>query len=251
MPAAKLLIPMASAATLFMAYNSASHDDTATNLCEELQCLATPMLVDTTPPDVLFLLDEQPAQSESVCTCKLFMCTSLDSSSMLQTLDHLGHTCAKYLLHQIWSWNRLIANSLTNVPCTRATLCGRLFDLSQSMRCHDVSRAQNCDTKNSHKTEREERQLNKRLSAHQSATSATQDLNRFSILCDSQKHTTCLDTHHSSMDQNQRNERDEDLLFVCLSPLLCPSSPSSATHDHSHGDMGITLEAHVCSREFT
>ena len=49
------------------------------------------------------------------------------------------------------------------------------------MRCHDVSRAQNCDTEDSHKTEREERQQNRRLSAHQSATSATQDLNRFSF----------------------------------------------------------------------
>ena len=96
------------------------------------------------------------------------------------------------------------------------------------MSCHDVSCAQNCDTKNNHKTEREERQQNKRLSTHQSATNATQDLNRFSILCDSQKHTTCLDTHHkaclkhfhSSMDHNQRYERDEDLLFVCLPPLL-------------------------------
>ena len=45
------------------------------------------------------------------------------------------------------------------------------------------------------KLKREERQLNMRLSAHQSATSATQDLNRFSILCDSQKHITYLDTH--------------------------------------------------------
>ena len=98
------------------------------------------------------------------------------------------------------------------------------------MKCHDVSRAQNCDTKNNQKTERKKRQQNRRLSAHQCATSATQDLNRFSILCDSQKHTTCLDTHHkaclkqfhSSMDHNERYERDEDLLFVCLLPLLCP-----------------------------
>ena len=97
------------------------------------------------------------------------------------------------------------------------------------MRCHDVSRAQNCDTKNSHKIEREERQQNKRLSAHQSATSTTLDLNRVSILCDSQKHITCLDTHHktylkhfhSSMDHNQRYERDED--FVRLpAPSLMP-----------------------------
>ena len=88
------------------------------------------------------------------------------------------------------------------------------------------------------RTEREGRQQNRRLSAHQSATSATQDLNRFSFLCDSENYTTCLDIHcnaclkhfNSSMDQNQRNEMDEDLLFVCLPPLLCPSSASSATH---------------------
>ena len=51
-------------------------------------------------------------------------------------------------------------------------------------------------TQNSHKTEREERQQNRRLSAHQSATSGTQDLHRFSILCDSQKHTYL--SRHSS-----------------------------------------------------
>ena len=78
------------------------------------------------------------------------------------------------------------------------TQCGRLFHMSQCMRCHDASRAQNCNTENSHRTEREERQQNKRLSAHQSATSATQHLNRFSILCDAQKHTDCLDTHHKA-----------------------------------------------------
>ena len=50
-------------------------------------------------------------------------------------------------------------------------------------------------------------------------TSATQDLNKVYIVCDSQKYTTCLDVHYSAY---QRNERDEDLLFVCLPPLLCP-----------------------------
>ena len=53
---------------------------------------------------------------------------------------------------------------------------------------------------------------------------ARQRQNRFSILCDSLKYTTCLDVHYkaclkhfdSLMDQNQRNERDGDLLFVCL-----------------------------------
>ena len=115
------------------------------------------------------------------------------------------------------------------------------------MRCHDVSRAQNFDTKNSHKTEREERQQNRRLSAHQSATTATQDLNRFSILCDSQKHTTCLDTHHkaclkhlhSSMDHNQRYERDEDLLFVCFLSLSLSYAQGNRHLLHTITAMGI------------
>ena len=79
-------------------------------------------------------------------------------------------------------------------------------------------------------------------------TGARQSWDKLTTLCDSQKHITCLDIHcneclkhfNSSLDQNQRNERDEDLLFVCLLPLLCPSLPSSATHDHSHGDKSTT-----------
>ena len=73
MSAAKLLIPMASAAPLFMACNSASHDDNTTDLCVELHCLTTTNIVDTTPPapDVLLLLDLQTADSESVCTVRV------------------------------------------------------------------------------------------------------------------------------------------------------------------------------------
>ena len=128
------------------------------------------------------------------------------------------------------------------------------------MRRHEVSRAHKTTTLRAvTKLKGKEDNRNRRLSAHQSATSATQDLNRFPFLCDSENFSTCLDIYcnaglkhfNSSIDQNQRNERDEDLLFVCLPPLSCPSSPSSATHDHSHGDMGITLQAHVCSRELT
>ena len=71
------------------------------------------------------------------------------------------------------------------------------FDLSQCMRRHEVSRTRDNNTEDSHKAERERRQQNRRLSAHQSATSATQDLNRFSILCAPQKYTTCLDAAHA------------------------------------------------------
>ena len=72
------------------------------------------------------------------------------------------------------------------------------FDLSQCLRRHEVSRTRDNNNEDSHKAERERKQHNRRLSAHQSATSATQDLNRFSILCDPQKCTTCLDVHHSA-----------------------------------------------------
>ena len=127
------------------------------------------------------------------------------------------------------------------------------FGLEPNVRCHDNAESDK-ERKTTVRVQRARE--NKRLSAHRSATSVGIKL---TILCDSQKHITCLDSHcnaclkhfNSSIDQNQRNVRDEDLLFVCLPPLFCPSRTSSATHDHSHGDMGITLEAHVCSRELT
>ena len=72
-------------------------------------------------------------------------------------------------------------------------------------------------TLRSHNTEKEERQQNKRLSAHQSATRATQDLNSKNILPVSDTHhKACLKHFHSSMDQNQICERDEVLLFLSL-----------------------------------
>ena len=83
----------------------------------------------------------------------------------------------------------------------------------QCMRCHDVSRAQNCNTENRDKAEREERQQNRRLSAHQSATRTTHDLNRFSILCDSQKHTACLDTHHKACLKYSKFSTDQNTLW--------------------------------------
>ena len=66
------------------------------------------------------------------------------------------------------------------------------------MRRHEVSRTRDNNTEDSHKAGRERRQQNRRLSAHQSATSTTEDLNRFSILCAPQKYTTCPDVHCSA-----------------------------------------------------
>ena len=113
--------------------------------------------------------------------------------------------------------------TIDGVAFSIGTVCDTVrmtFSLEPCMRCHDVNRAQNCNTENSHETETEERQQNRRLSAHQSATSATHDLNRFSILCDSQKHTTCLDPYHKacltycnfSTDENSvwRQQGDKD-----------------------------------------
>ena len=70
MSAAWLLMLIASAAPLFVAYNSASHAGKASNLCVELQCLVvTPTFVDTTPTDVHFLLDRP-----SLSLCALSAC---------------------------------------------------------------------------------------------------------------------------------------------------------------------------------
>ena len=78
------------------------------------------------------------------------------------------------------------------------------------MRRHEVSRA--------HKT-KTLRAVTKLKGKGINATSATHGLNKVSILCVSHIYTTCLDVHYSAY---QRNERDEDLLFVCLLPLSCP-----------------------------
>ena len=105
------------------------------------------------------------------------------------------------------------------------------FLLEPCMRRHEVSRAHKTATLRAvTKTEREGRQQNRRLSAHQSATSATQDLNRFSFLCDSDKYTTCLDIYckvclkhfNSSIDQNQRNGEGRGLTVRLLAPSLMP-----------------------------
>ena len=164
--------------------------------------------------------------------------------------------------------------NLRNMPRTRTTQCGQTFSLGP--RCSRISRmtvAESVHTREQHNTWSDKgrgkqpdasnahrRQCAERSSSTgDSATALDKTQSRFSILCDAQKYTTCLDVHYSAclkhcnslLYQNQRNGRDEDLLFVCLPPLLCPSLPSSATHDHRHGDMGITLEAHVCSKELT
>ena len=85
------------------------------------------------------------------------------------------------------------------------------------MRRHEVSRTRDYNTEDSHKAEKKRRQQNRRLSVHQSATSATQDLNRFSILCDCQKHTTCLNIHYNAC-QKQSNFLNRPKYTV--SPLL-------------------------------
>ena len=84
-----------------------------------------------------------------------------------------------------------------------------IFSLEPCMRRHEVSRAHKTKTLRA-VTKLKGKGINGTGACHQSAT---QDLNKVSILCDSQKYTACLDVHCSAY---QRNERDEDLLFVCL-----------------------------------
>ena len=54
------------------------------------------------------------------------------------------------------------------------------------------------------------------------------------------------------MNQNQRNESDEDLLFVLPAPLsYAKLTVTCYTTITAMGDTGITLEAHSCSSELT
>ena len=81
-----------------------------------------------------------------------------------------------------------------------------------------------------------------------------QDLGRFTILCDSQKHITNLDIHcnaclkyfNSSTDQNQRNERDEDSLFVSLMPkvtVICCTR--SQPWGYGHHPLGSRMQQRI------
>ena len=106
--------------------------------------------------------------------------------------------------------------SLTNVPRYACNTVRMNFSHEPCMRCRKTSRTRNYNTESDHKTRhhsvsrkgKEDNNahptrtsataLDRRLSALQSATSATQELDRFSILCDSQKHTTCLDVYFSA-----------------------------------------------------
>ena len=74
--------------------------------------------------------------------------------------------------------------------------------------------------------------LNKRLSAHQSATSARQELDKFTILCDSQKHTTCLDIHYNACLKHFN--------FLHRQNTVCPT----AVHVSSSC---CTLHIHACT----
>ena len=76
-------------------------------------------------------------------------------------------------------------------------------------------------------------QRNKRLSAHMSATSATLDLNKFSILCDSQKCTTCLDVQYSAY------QRTEMTKTYCSSACLLSYAQAYRHLLHTITDMVI------------
>ena len=93
---------MVSAASLCQSYNFASHDENATNLCVELLCFKTPMLADTTLPYVLFKLDLQPAQSESVCTVRMVSNISTLSSCVLKILQVVRHSYDSALVLLRW-----------------------------------------------------------------------------------------------------------------------------------------------------
>ena len=90
-------------------------------------------------------------------------------------------------------------------------------------------------------------------------TGARQALgDNLTILCDSQKHITCLDIHcnaclkhfNSSIDQNQRRERDEDLLFVAptLMPkltVICHTRPQPWGYGHHPRGSRMQQRTHI------
>ena len=95
--------------------------------------------------------------------------------------------------------------------------------MSQCARCHDNAESDK-ERKTTVRVQRA--RANKRLSAHRSATSAGTNspfcviLKNISPKLDIHCNA-CLKHFNSSIDQNQTNERDEDLLFVCsLMPKL-------------------------------
>ena len=92
--------------------------------------------------------------------------------------------------------------------------------MSPCARCHDNGESDK-ERKTTVRVQRA--RANKRLSAHRSATSAGTN-SPFCVILKNMSPkldihcNACLQHFNSSIDQNQRNERDEDLLFVCLHP---------------------------------
>ena len=79
----------------------------------------------------------------------------------------------------------------------------------------------------------------RRLSAQQSATSARQELDTFSILRDSHKYTTCLDVHHSACFKTLCFREMRGTMTYCSS--ACPLSYAQVNRHllHTITAMGI------------
>ena len=80
--------------------------------------------------------------------------------------------------------------------------------------------------------------------------------NKLTILCDSQKHITYLDIHcnaclkhfSSSINQSQRNERDEDLLFTSLMPkltVICHTRSQPWGYGHHPRSSRVQQRTHI------
>ena len=133
----------------------------------------------------------------------------------------------------------ILSRSVAQEMCV--TQCGWLFDLSHARDVMTTLRS----TKKGNNSARPKRTCKQALV---SAPERDKRWDKLTILCDSQKHITCLDIHcnaclkhlNSSTDQNQRNERDEDILFVCL-----PLSYAQAHHHLPHTITGMQQRTHI------
>ena len=101
--------------------------------------MTTPPLVDTTPPDVLILLDLQPVQSESVCTAKW---VSNASNLHYCLIPWFSRSFKHFAILTIVHWSFFVgfdmASDISGLQCSRSCLWLRLLGATLSLRAHST-----------------------------------------------------------------------------------------------------------------
>ena len=96
------------------------------------------------------------------------------------------------------------------------TQCGWLFDMSQMRDVMTTLRATRKGQQQCASNVHVQRGACQRTGARQALGQTHLSVLKNIITCLDTHCNACLKHYNSSIDQNQRNERDEDLLFVCL-----------------------------------